>query len=58
MVTNFVLGITFSHKILVKLRPFAMVVLQQPNPNPNINPFGWTLYIELGNLPNQEIHVY
>ena len=27
--------------------PFASVVLQQPNPNPNLNPFG---YVQLGNL--------
>ena len=24
--------------------PFAMIVLQQPNPNSNLNPFGWILY--------------
>jgi len=35
-----------------------MVVLQQPNPNPNLNHFGWTIYVQLGNLPNQVIYVY
>jgi len=39
-------------------QPFAIVVLQQPNRNPNLNPFGWTLYIELDNLPNQVIPGY
>mgnify|MGYP000555384265 CR=1 FL=1 len=38
--------VTFSHEILAKPPPFALVVLQ----NPNLNPFGWTLlYVKLGN---------
>ena len=29
--------------------PSASVVIQQPNPKPNINLFEWTLYVQLGN---------
>ena len=34
-------------KIFFSTGPFASVVLQQPNPNPNLNLFG---YVQLGNL--------
>ena len=35
-----------------------MVVFQQANPNRNLNPVGWSLYIKLGNIANQVIHGY
>jgi len=44
MVTDFVL--VFQEKNPLQ-PPFASVILEQPNPNP----FGWTLYIKLGNRP-------
>ena len=29
---------------------------EKPNPNANLNPFGWTLYFQLGNPTNQVIY--
>ena len=40
----------------ITLAKAAMVVLQQPNPN--LNHLGPSLYVQLGNIPNQVIYGY
>ena len=47
IVKNIMVKYAFS---LVKKIAVQNFTRQQPNPNPNFNPFGWILYVQLGKI--------